>query len=391
MDLTAGYQAAFDEAQAKAKQLVDRGSLRAAAAEYARSAQLMRLLAESARSVPVRQQRLSRAEDLDGMATRLKEGGRIVPTSSAGAVEVPQDDVNELTDRIRGLVKEAKVSWADIAGLDDAKSEIRSLFAIALATKPEGVHLDERPNILLYGPPGTGKTLLAAAASKGLDATFYSVKAGDLLSRYFGDSPRLVGKLYEEADRTAPSVVFIDEIEALTPDRDSPGGVSGAEGRVLAQFLAELDGLESKGGEELVITIAATNKPWMLDDAVLSRFARLIYIDLPNEAAREGMFRLNIEGAGMSSAVTLRELAKRSDGLSGREIAAICREAVRAMLVRANPDMDAQVDKGAQAIKEYELRMVHLAEQEFARAFERVRPATSARVLAEYERWVGER
>jgi vacuolar protein-sorting-associated protein 4 len=281
------------------------------------------------------------------------------------------------------------VRWDQIAGLDDAKSQIRSLFAIALAKKPTGVVVEARPNILLFGPPGTGKTLIAAAASNGLDATFYSIKVGDLLSKYFGESPRLVESLYVEAKRSSPSVVFLDEMEALTPDRDSPGGVSGPEARILSQFLAELDGLDSKSSESMVITIAATNKPWLLDDAVLSRFSRTIYISLPNDEARRELFRLSIDGQGYTCLASWEELATVSDGRSGREIAAACKEAARNMLLRANPGLDDKVDEGAAAIRSYRLRTLPIAEPEIKESLVGVRPVTGVDMLTRYTSWRG--
>jgi len=388
MDLTSGYQQTLEVAEAKAKAFVDADNSVGAAGEYARCAHLLRQLAQSARSSSLREQRLARAKRFEALATRLKTGRPPVARGGGGTPAAePGEDTDELVARVQGLVREADVKWQDIAGLDDVKSQIRSLFAIALAQKPEGMAVDERPNILLYGPPGTGKTLLAAAASQGLDATFYSVKAGDLLSKYFGESPQLVARLFEEAKRTAPSVIFLDEVEALSPDRDAPGGVSGPEARLLSQFLAELDGLDTKSSNALVITIAATNKPWLLDDAALSRFARLVYVGLPDKAARTEMFRLSIEGAGFAAEVPYSDLAEMTEGLSGREISAGCREAVRTMLGRANPTLEATVDEGAEAVRSYKLQALPVTRDEILAALSGVRFTTGPEELAAYESW----
>jgi SpoVK/Ycf46/Vps4 family AAA+-type ATPase len=247
--------------------------------------------------------------------------------------------------------------------------------------------VDERPNVLLYGPPGTGKTLLASAAAQGLDATFYSVKSGDLLSKFFGESPQLVGKLFEEAKNTSPSVVFIDEVESLSPDRDGPGGVSGPESRLLAQLLAELDGIDTKTTSELVITIAATNKPWLLDDAALSRFSRLVYVGLPDGLARQDMFELGIEKAGFETEVPMSVLSKQTQNYSGREISAGCREAIRTMLARANPDLESIVDQGADAVREYQLKKLPIRKNEIDQALAGVRFATGPEELAQYDAW----
>ena len=388
MDLTSGYQQALEASEAKAKAFIDADNSLGAAGEYARCAHLLRQLAQSARSSTLKEQRLVRAQRFEDLSNRFKNGGPTVTSIRRGApTEESGENTDELVDRVRGLITKADVRWQDIAGLDEVKSQIRSLFAIALAQKPEGMAVDERPNILLYGPPGTGKTLLAAAASGGLDATFYSVKAGDLLSKYFGESPQLVARLFEEANRTAPSVIFLDEVEAISPDRDSPGGVSGPEARLLSQFLSELDGLDTKSSNSLVITIAATNKPWLLDDAALSRFARLVYVGLPDQPARSEMFRLGIERSGFAAETPYSDLAEMTEGLSGREISAGCREAIRVMLSRANPTLEATVDKGAEAVRSYQLKALPVTSAEIFEALSRVRSATSTEELAAYEAW----
>ena len=395
MDLSSEYQATFEAAQARARQLLKEGDARGAAGEFARCAHALTQLAGYARSDGLRDQRLERARRFEARAAELRSSGhvraptRVATGAQTAGTEAPAGEGSELTARVRGLVREAKVAWSDIAGLEDAKSQIRSLFAIALAAKPEGVTIDEQPNILLYGPPGTGKTLLAAAASHGLDATFYSIKAGDLLSKYFGESPQLVGRLYTEAKRTSPSVVFLDEVESLSPDRDSAGGVSGPEARILSQFLAELDGLDTKSSDALVITIAATNKPWLLDDAVLSRFARQVFVDLPDREARRTMFTIGIQGAGFTSEAPFEELAGMTDGLSGREITQACHEATRAMLVRANPGLEDRVDERAEAIRKYRLQTLPVTRDEFRNALSRIRPVTDDAALRAYVQWQG--
>lgn len=390
MDLTSELQAALEEAERRAKELVASGDNRRAAGEYARCAHLLGQIAKQTRSAKLRRQRLDRSRRYRERADRLRSHNTASTTDrGVPSEDGAPDDGDELTARVRALVRTADVHWGQIAGLDDTKSQIRSLFAIALAEKPAGVMVEARPNILLYGPPGTGKTLIAAATSRGLDATFYSIKAGDLLSKYFGESPRLVERLYVEAQRSAPSVIFLDEMEALTPDRDGAGGLSGPEARILSQFLAELDGLDSKSSGSMVITIAATNKPWLLDDAMLSRFARTVYVALPNDEARRELFRISIEGQGYTCEASWEELAAVSDGQSGREIAAACKEAARNMLLRANPGLDDKVDEGAAAIRSYRLRTLPIAESEIVEALSRVRPATDVDTLARYTSWRG--
>ena len=136
--------------------------------------------------------------------------------------------------------------------------------------------------------------------------------------------------------------------------------------------------------------VAATNKPWLLDDAVLSRFARTVYVALPTDEARRELFRLSIGGQGHTCEASWEELAAVSDGQSGREIAVACKEAARNMLLRANPELDDKVDEGAAAIRSYRLRTLPIAESEIVEALSRVRPATSPGASARYASWRGE-
>ena len=386
MDLTAELNGALEEALSRSNHFLENGNPAKAAGEYARAAHLLTQIAKQTQSPGLKRQRFRRAKGYADRAQALRRGVREQLSNSAPA-KMESSEGDGLAARVRTLIQETNIRWEQIAGLEEVKSQIRSLFAIALAQKPEGVVVEKRPNVLLYGPPGTGKTLIAAAASGSLDATFYSVKAGDLLSRYFGESSRLVETLYQEAFHTEPSVVFLDEFETLTPDRDSPGGVSGPESRILAQFLAELDGVNTKSAEEIVITIAATNKPWALDDAVLSRFARSVYVPLPDQATRSEIFRLEVEGKGFDSEAPWEELAAATSGRSGREIAVACREAARDMLLRVNPGLDGKGNEDAESIRKYRLNVHPVTEAEVLAALSRVRVLTGETMLKRYEEW----
>ena len=165
--------------------------------------------------------------------------------------------------------------------------------------------------------------------------------------------------------------------------------MSGPEARILSQFLAELDGLDTKSSDALVITIAATNKPWLLDDAVLSRFARQVFVGLPEREARRAVFTIGIQGAGFVSEAPFEELAEMTDGLSGREISQACSEATRTMLVRANPGLEDRVDEGAEVIRKYRLQTLPVTRDEFENALSRIRPVTDDAALRAYVQWQG--
>ena len=163
--------------------------------------------------------------------------------------------------------------------------------------------------------------------------------------------------------------------------------MSGPESRLLAQLLAELDGIDTKTTSELVITIAATNKPWLLDDAALSRFSRLVYVGLPDGLARQEMFELGIEKTGFETEVPMSVLSKQTQNYSGREISVGCREAIRTMLARANPDLESIVDQGADAVREYQLKKLPIRKNEIDQALAGVRFATGPEELAQYDAW----
>lgn len=388
VDLSASIYAQYQRARKRADEAMKNGDASGAAIASRQCADLMRQYAEYASDLSIRQQRVEKAKAHDEAAIRL-DGAHIGTTppaekkSADGASEAVQGDDYE--SQAMSLIHRSTVRWEDIGGLEATKREIKSAYGLAMARKPEGVKLSGWRNILFYGPPGTGKTLLAAATSNGLDATFFSVKVSDILSKYFGESSKLISALYVAARRINPAVIFLDEFESVTPQRGSDD--SGAERRMVSTLLPELDGLASKDSASYVLTIAATNLPWLIDKAVLSRFEKKIYIPLPDEAAREAILQIQIGKRGHKSEVPYADLVTRTDGFSGREIEQLCKEATGQMTQRANPDLDKQVDKGREAIARYQIKILPLNESDFTSAFEHTQPQTSKADLDEYEQW----
>ncbi|RNI08314.1 CDC48 family AAA ATPase [Methanohalophilus halophilus] len=221
----------------------------------------------------------------------------------------------------------ADTLWDDIGGMEKVKQDLieavewplkyPELFEITATRPPLG--------IMLYGPPGTGKTLLARAAAGESNANFISIKGPELLSRYVGDSEKAVRETFRKARQASPSIIFFDEIDSIAPKRQDNFGGEGAE-RVISQILTEIDGIEEL--KDIVI-IAATNRPEMVDPALLrpGRFDRLIHVDLPDSAGREAILGIHLRGKPLSEDVNIHELAGLTDGYSGADIEAICREA----------------------------------------------------------------
>lgn len=380
VDLSGQIYARFQKAEAEAKHYWEQGRGLEAAVAYRRCADLLRQYAQYGATKQIKQQRIKRAQQYQELADRIEAGAAAAPAAEAGGT-------TDYDAEVLALIHRSTVTWADIGGLESTKQEIQAAYALALARRPRGVQLGPARNILLYGPPGTGKTLLAAAASNELDATFFNVKVSDLLSKWFGESSKLVSSLYRVAERQAPAVVFLDEFDALTPPRGS--SESGAERRILSTLLSELDGLGKKGeSAPYVLTIGATNVPWLIDSAVLSRFgAKLICVPLPDAPARAAILALQIEQAGHHSQVPLDELVTRTEGYSGREIAAACQEAIARMVARTNPALLELADKGKGALAGYELQIAPLTADDWDEALTRVRPTTTPAYLAQLEAW----
>ncbi len=367
------------------------GSASKAADSYEKAAKLMLEYARQAVSRDAEMRRAAKARSYQERATALREGRVELPdetTRHAGDdLEPSSESARQHQAMIAPLKQKTNVAWDDIGGLEDVKREIKFTYGLALAGKPDGVQLRGARNILLFGPPGTGKTLLAAATSASLNAAFFNVKTGSLLSKWFGESPKLISALYDtarsEADEGGFAVVFIDEFDALSLSRDS-NSLAGAERRVLSAVLSELDGLKEKGEDRFVLTIAATNAPWDLDNAVLSRFQKRIYIPMPDPAARPDILRVLLEKRGHKLDVSYDELIARTDGFSGRDLERLTNEAVGVMVSECNPDIPQCVERGPEAIRDYIVKIVPLNSAHFDTAFKKVK--VNQERVAEQER-----
>jgi len=387
VDLSASYYDQYRHAMRRAEKAVAAGHQRAGATEYQKAALYLDKYSNYIAGKQQKQTLQARVAELKALALRLStgEGSSTAPKTTVASGD---EDAEGLTDRITALIRRADVAWDDIAGLDATKREIKTAYALVMARKPSGVTVNAPRTLLLYGPPGTGKTLLAAATSNGLDATFFSVKVSDLLSKYFGESTKLVSALYAKARGRSPSVIFMDEFDAISRARGGSGNESGAERRLLSTLLAELDGLSSKRNPAFILTIAATNRPWDLDSAIRSRFAREVYVPLPKETARRRILEIHLTEKGHRSEVALSELVARTEGYSGREISQICEHAVAHMVSLTNPNLEGLVDQGREALADYELRVSPLTATDFDAAFEAVgEPETSTRDMERFKRW----
>ena len=320
---------------------------------------------------------------------RMKVGGRSVsrtttskPSEGDSKGEDVSDEEQQLLDTISGTIvtESPNVRWIEIAGLENCKQALREAIVLPMI-KPELFTGARKPwsGILLFGPPGCGKTLLAKAAATECNATFFSVSSADLLSKWLGESEKLIGSLFKIARIKAPSLIFMDEIDSIATKRGE-GSESGGERRVKTQLLSEIQGLKSTG-EKTLLVLGATNRPWDLDAAMLSRFEKKVNVPLPDIPARAAIFKIHT--AGINSALSDEdyiELAARSEGYSGRDIANVCREVI--MIPIRELDMSGLLEKSDEDVN---IRDITL--NDFKKSLKKVKPMTTPKDLQHYEEW----
>ncbi|WP_456478047.1 CDC48 family AAA ATPase [Geoglobus ahangari] len=307
-----------------------------------------------------------------------------IPAEVLESLKVTMDDFLEALKNIEPsamrevLVEVPNVKWDDIGGLEKAKQELRE--AVEWPMKyPElfrEVGIKPPKGILLYGPPGTGKTLLAKAVANESNANFISVKGPELLSKWVGESEKHVREMFRKARQVAPCIIFFDEIDSLAPRRGGIGDSHVTE-RVVSQLLTELDGLEELKD---VMVIAATNRPDMVDPALLrpGRIERHIYIPPPDKEARKEIFRIHTRNMPLAEDVNLDELAEKTEGYSGADIEAVCREAGLTAIREAISKYSE--DEVKRAVKEIRVTRDH-----FMKAIEKVKPSLTEEDIKKYE------
>jgi len=267
------------------------------------------------------------------------------------------------------LVETPNVSWDDVGGLDDLKRELREAveWPMKYASSYERMGIRPSRGILLYGPPGTGKTLLAKAVAKESGANFIQVKGPSLLSMWVGKSEEGTRKIFERARQVSPCVIFFDEIDALAGKRGlSDAGGSKVTERVLNQLLAEMDGLEDLKD---VLVVAATNRPDMLDPALLrpGRFDKILLVNSPETKGRLNILNIHTEKMPLAKDVDVNDLAKKTEGYTGADIESLAREAALLAL--------------RESIDSKEVKKKH-----FEEALKKVRPSVSKPTIEVYKK-----
>ena len=264
------------------------------------------------------------------------------------------------------LVELPQVTWNEVGGLKDERQEVREAIEWPLSSpeKFDRMGIEPPKGVLLYGPPGTGKTLMAKAVANETGANFISVRGPQLLSKWVGESEKAIRQTFRKARQVAPCVIFFDELDSLAPSR-SGGGESRVSERVVNQLLTELDGLEEL---EDVMVVAATNRPDMIDPALLrsGRFDRLVLLGAPEEKERREILDIHTQDVPLDDNVNLDEIAEITEGYVGSDLETIAREA---SLIALREDEEAETVKMPQVRK----------------ALDKVRPTITDDIMEYYE------
>jgi len=285
---------------------------------------------------------------------------------------ITQDDFKEALKFVRPsamrevLIEKPNVKWDDIGGLDKVKQSLAEAVEWPLKHPKDFERMGIRPprGILLYGAPGTGKTLLAKAVATESKANFILVKGPELLSKWVGESEKAVREIFKKARQTAPTIIFFDEVDSLAPKRGAYTGTHVTES-VVNQILTEIDGLETMHD---VVVLAATNRPDMIDAALLrpGRFDRLILIPIPDKKTREDIFKVHTKNMPLKG-VDIKKLVELTEGYTGSDIEAVCREAA--------------ID----ALRKTDMKAKEVAMKNFEEGLKDIRPSVTKAVEKQYE------
>jgi len=273
-----------------------------------------------------------------------------------------------------------KISYEDIGGLGKELHRIREMVKLPLKYPQvfERLGIDPPKGVLLHGPPGCGKTLIARAVANETAAYFTHITGPEIMGKFYGESEGRLRSVFEEAKTNAPAILFIDEIDAIAPKREDMGGEKQVERRVVAQLLALMDGLESRGE---IIVIGATNIPNSLDPALRrpGRFDREIAISIPDQKGRLEILHIHTRGMPLAQDVNLERLSQITHGFVGADLEALSREAAMNALRKIMPSIDFQLDE----IPYETLLQLEVTMNDFSEALKEVEPSAIREVFVE--------
>jgi katanin p60 ATPase-containing subunit A1 len=322
----------------------------------------------------------SRAKFENFRLEQVKEGGSVKAPYTGDDPKFVQPIESEIIDTTLSL------NWDDIASLETAKRLLKEAVVLPMLMPDLFVGIREPwKGVLLFGPPGTGKTMLAKAVASQAKTTFFNISAATLVSKWHGESEKMVKVLFNMARYYAPSTIFFDEIDCLMGMRGANHEHESSR-RLKSELLTQMDGMMSADGAPVMV-LATSNKPWDLDDAFRRRLEKRIYIPLPDKDARVEMFRLNTSSLKLVADIDFAELSNRTGGFSGADIKLLCRDACmmpmrELMLTKSPEEIKALKDAG-----ELELQV---SMRDFLASLQNINASVGADETAKYEMWSNE-
>lgn len=312
---------AYKSFSAQGREKLAAGNYSEAREAFLKAAELANKISVGSASYEVRMEYHNAAVKLLEFA---KNGCRPAPERIPAAPQKDEEKSAEIKPSAGG-----GITFTDVAGLEDVKDQIRYKVIEPLKNPDLAAMYKIEPGakILLYGPPGTGKTFIARAIAGEVDAQFYAVNCQDLISKYMGDSSKKLDELFETAQKNERAIIFFDEFDSVASKRgDGADGVDAEMARFVATFLTKVDGFKRSETNKMLLLIAATNRPWALDPAMLrgGRFDTHIYVGVPDQAAREFLVNKVLKGLPIEDDVDLKKLASALEGYGGGDITAIC-------------------------------------------------------------------
>ena len=307
---------------------------------------------------------------------------KIISTTPTQAIVITEDTELTVNPKATNVEEEdsiPEVTYEDIGGLTEEIHKIREMVELPLKHPEVFDRLGIEPpkGVLLHGSPGTGKTLLAKAVANESEANFILLNGPEIMSKFYGESEAKIRKIFEDAEKDAPSIIFIDEIDAIASKREETQGE--VERRVVSQLLTMMDGLNSRGK---VIVIGATNRINSIDHALRrpGRFDREIEISVPDKKGRLNILKIHTRAMPMKKDVNLEELAGKTHGFVGADLESLAKEAAMGVLRKALPDLNLDEDK---EIPQEALDKMVIGKEDFEAALKVVRPSAMREVLVE--------
>lgn len=304
----------------------------------------------------------------------------VVSSSPKGVVLIHPQTVIRMKEEKEGRERRAKISYEDIGGLHREIQKVREMIELPLKYPQvfERLGIGAPKGVLLHGPPGCGKTLIARAVANETNAYFNHITGPEIMGKFYGESEARLRGVFEDAQRNTPAIVFIDEIDAIAPKREEMGGEKQVERRVVAQLLALMDGLESRGQ---IIVIAATNIPNVIDPALRrpGRFDREVEISIPDKNGRLEILQIHTRGMPLPEDVDLERLSQITHGFVGADLEALCREAAMTALRGIFPSIDFELEE----IPYETLLKLEVTMDDFMEALKEVEPSAIREVFTE--------